>query len=102
MQNLTEQSPMLLREKGMAADNAGDCAKAALFYALEDSLDLIEDQADKIAELEKELSARADYSAYKDFFENCFARLGVNYPCPEVTSDYDCSVIFDAIEKGES
>lgn len=59
MQNLTEQNPILLWEKGTAADNAGDCAKAALFYALEDSLDLIEDQTDKIAELEKELSARA-------------------------------------------
>ena len=102
MQNLTEQNPLLLREKGTAADNAGDCAKAALFYALADSLDLIEDQADKISELEEESNARADYSAYKEFFYDCFARLNGHYPCPEVTSDYACSVIFDAIEKGES
>ena len=102
MQNLKEENPVLLREKGTAAHNAGDYEKSALFYALADSLDLIEDQADKIAELEKELSARADYSAYKEFFENCFARLNGHYPCPAVTSDYDCSVIFDAIEKGES
>ena len=102
MQNFIDENPVLLREKGTAADNAGDYEKAALFYALADSLDLIEEQADKIAELEKELSARADYSAYKEFFENCFARLDGHYPCPEVTSNCDCSVIFDAIEKGES
>ena len=101
MQNLTEENPVLLREKGTAADNAGDYEKAALFYALADSLDLIEEQADKIPELEKELNARADYLAYKEFFYDCFARLAGHYPCPEVTSDYDCSVIFDAIENGE-
>ena len=102
MQNLTEQNPVLLREKGTAADNAGDYEKAALFYALADSLDLIEDQADKLKDLEDETESRADYSAYKEFFENCFARLAGHYPCPAVTSDYDCSVIFDAIEKGEA
>ena len=101
MQNFIDENPILLREKGTAADNAGDYEKAALFYALADSLELIEDQSDKISELE-ETNIRADYSAYKEFFENCFARLGGHYPCPEVTSDYDCSVIFDAIEKGES
>ena len=102
MQDYTDESPTRMREKALSADNAGDYEKAALFYALADSLELIEDQSDKIAELEKETESRADYSAYKDFFGNCFARLGGHYPCPEVTSDYDCSVIFDAIEKGES
>ena len=102
MQNFTEQNPVLLREKAAAAYCAGDTEKAELFDALADSLDLIEDQADKLKDLEKETNIRADYSAYKEFFENCFARLGGHYPCPEVTSDYDCSVIFDAIEKGES
>jgi len=41
-----------------------------------------------------------DYEAYKQFFFDCFARLDAHYPCPEVTSDYDQSVIFDAIENG--
>jgi hypothetical protein len=41
-----------------------------------------------------------DYAEYKQFFEDCFARLSGHYPCPSVTSDYDCSVIFDAIEGG--
>lgn len=39
--------------------------------------------------------------AYKDFFFDCFARLAGHYPTPSVTSDYDQSVIFSAIEKGE-
>jgi hypothetical protein len=39
--------------------------------------------------------------SYKAFFEDCFERLGGHYPAPSVTSDYDCSVIFDAIAKGE-
>lgn len=38
--------------------------------------------------------------AYKDFFFDCFQRLAGHYPCPSVTSDYDKSVIFEAIEKG--
>ena len=101
MQNFTNENPLLLREKGTAADNAGDYETAALFYALADSLELIEDQTDKIADMKKDLEERTDYSAYKDFFDNCFARLKGHYPCPEVTSDYDCSVIFAAIENGE-
>ena len=68
MKNFIDENPVLLREKGTAADNAGDYEKVALFYALADSLELIEDQSDKIAELEKELNACAEYSAYKDFF----------------------------------
>lgn len=102
MQNFIEENPILLREKGTAADNAGDYEKAALFYALADSLDLIEEQTDKLKDLEDEAESRADYSAYKEFFYDCFSRLTGRYPCPAVTSDYDCSVIFDAIEKGES
>jgi hypothetical protein len=42
-----------------------------------------------------------DAAEYKQFFEDCFNALGDHYPCPEVTSDYDCSVIFGAIRKGE-
>ena len=102
MQNLTEENPVLLREKGTAADNAGDYEKAALFYALADSLELIEEQTDKLKDLEDEADSRTDYPAYKEFFYSCFLQLDAHYPGPEVTSDYDCSVIFNAIERGES
>lgn len=43
-----------------------------------------------------------DHAAYRQFFDDCFAQLGKHYPCPEVTSGYDCSVIFDCIELGDA
>ena len=58
--------------------------------------DQIEDHVDD--EIEKRCP---NYAEYKQFFEDCFERLAGHYPCPSVTSDYDCSVIFDAISKGE-
>ena len=38
---------------------------------------------------------------FKEFFYDCFARLAGHYPAPDISSDYDKSVIFAAIEKGE-
>lgn len=43
-----------------------------------------------------------DAEQYREFFYECFARLAEHYPCPEVSSDYDKSVIFSAIDKGEA
>jgi DNA-binding ferritin-like protein (Dps family) len=43
-----------------------------------------------------------NYAEYKQFFDDCFERLNDHYPCPSVTSGYDCSVIFDAIAKGDT
>lgn len=60
----------------------------------------MDDQIEK--HVDAEIAKRCpDYEAYKQFFEACFERLAGHYPCPSVTSDYDCSVIFDAISKGE-
>lgn len=42
-----------------------------------------------------------DLEHLKQFFYDCFARLAGHYPCPEFSSDYDKSVIFAAIERGE-
>lgn len=97
--NLTpEQLAQMERE----AYSTGDTDRAALLAAL---MDLI-DAADKVDELEGELESlkheTQDHEAYKSFFEDCFARLDKHYPCPEVTSDYDRSVIFDGIEAGEA
>ena len=68
---------------------------------LTDELDDIEDKArdDSLTRWEDE---NGPAEAYKDFFFSCFERLAGHYPCPSVTSDYDQSVIFDAIEKGET
>jgi hypothetical protein len=74
----------------------------------------LEAERDQLAEeLEKAQDAAADDSLkhwekengpaeeYKEFFFDCFARLAGHYPAPDVSSDYDKSVIFAAIEKGE-
>lgn len=69
--------------------------------ALSEELEKVKDEAadDSLARWEKN-NGPAD--AYRQFFEDCFERLAGHYPCPSVTSDYDQSVIFDAIEKGDA
>lgn len=64
--------------------------------ALEEELD--EARADSLTQWEKN---HGPAEAYKQFFEDCFERLAGHYPAPSVTSDYDQSVIFAAIERGE-
>lgn len=51
-----------------------------------------------IAEIQSKLR---ELELYREFFNDCFQRLSGHYPCPSVSSDYDKSVIFAAIEKGE-
>ena len=67
---------------------------------LAEELENLKDSAadDSLERWEKE-NGPAD--AYKQFFEDCFERLAGLYLDPSVTSDYDQSVIFAAIEKGE-
>lgn len=64
--------------------------------ALEDQLS--DAQADSLSKWEENNSPIADYVT---FFDECFQRLAGHYPCASVTSDYDCGVIFAAIERGE-
>lgn len=94
----TEELKRLERE----AYAAGDTDRAALLAAV---LELIEER-ECFEEVEEELKnlkkETQDYEAYKSFFHDCFERLGGHYPCPSVTSDYDQSVIFDAIKAGEA
>lgn len=97
-------------EQERAAYLAGDTRTAELLVQIAE----LEAERDQLAEeLEKVQDAAADDSLerwekengpaeeYKEFFFDCFARLAGHYPCPEVSSDYDKSVIFAAIEKGE-
>jgi hypothetical protein len=102
MEDFTTYHPELLHEKSNIADNAGDSEKAALYLAVAKLLETVEEHEDKIEDLEKDIERMPDYSRYVEFFNDCFARLNGHYPCPAVTSDYDCSIVFDAIEKGES
>ena len=50
--------------------------------------------------LQKWKDKNGDPEEYKQFFFDCFEWLAKHYPYPDVSSDYDKSVIFDAIEKG--
>lgn len=100
-----------LNELERAAYMAGNTSLAAGFAAIDD-LDNVLNDADLTldrtieTQIEEKLDKAVndncpDYAAYKQFFEDCFERLNGHYPCASVTSDYDCSVIFDAIERGE-
>lgn len=62
----------------------------------------LEDLKDNAAEdsLERWENENGNPDDFKEFFYDCFIRLAGEYPAPSVSSDYDKSVIFDAIEKG--
>ncbi len=102
--------PMTTEEQERAAYLAGDTRTAELFVRIAE-LEAERDQLDE--ELEAAKDAAADDSlthweknhgpadAYRQFFFDCFDRLTAHYPAPSVTSDYDQSVIFGAIERGE-
>jgi outer membrane murein-binding lipoprotein Lpp len=97
-------------EQERAAYMAGDTRAAELLAqitqleaerdALAEELEKAQDAAadDSLKHWEKE---NGDAEQYKEFFFDCFARLAGHYPAPDVSSDYDKSVIFAAIEKGE-
>jgi len=93
----TEQLSAL--ERAAFAD--GDTDRAALLAAVADLINA----TDKLEEVEGELKTLTDQThddeEYKQFFDDCFDCLGAHYPCPEVSSDHDKSVIFYAIRKGE-
>lgn len=102
--------PLTTEEQERAAYLAGDTRTAELLAQIAE----LEAERDQLAEeLEAAKDAAADDSLkhwekengpaeeYKEFFFDCFARLAGHYPCPSVTLDYDKSVIFAAIERGE-
>jgi hypothetical protein len=97
-QNLT------IEEQEAAAYAAGDTATAALLgriIELESANKGFMQQLDglpSVAQLERDA---LDLENLKEFFYDCFNRLAGHYPCPSITSDYDKSVIFAAIEKSE-
>lgn len=68
--------------------------------ALAEELETVKDEAaeDSLTHWENENGPAEEYKA---FFEDCFQRLAGVYPAPSITSDYDKSVIFSAIEKAE-
>lgn len=88
----------------MQADNFDKCN---ILADLEDNLpseftldQTIDAQIDSYVEKQIEKQC-PNYAEFKQFFYDCFEMLNGHYPCPSVTSDYDCSIIFDVIRKGE-
>jgi len=89
-------------ERRAYAENAP--ALAEVLAALHDALlriDELETQIEDTETLSQWERKNAPADSYKEFFYDCFERLNGHYPCPSVTNDYDCGVIFDAIERGE-
>jgi len=68
---------------------------------LEAEVEALENAAADVVTLESWENSYGPAYEYYQFFNECFARLNGHYPCPSVTSDYDKSVIFAAIERGE-
>ena len=84
-----------------AAYVSGDIEKAKMIDMIQHLTEQVETLQEKIEDLESEAKNVFDHAEYKSFFEACFKFLNGHYLCPSVTSDHDCSVIFDAIQKGE-
>ena len=76
-------------------------ARIAELEAERDALAVELDEARDVETLADWENRNGPAAAYRDFFFDCFERLAGHYPAPSVTSDYDQSVIFEAIEKGE-
>lgn len=99
--DFTYCNPQLMREKARSAEFAGDDEKGALYAALAEIQEAHDSMAEDYDENKRTVEIQADYEAYKEFFFKCFEHLSAHYPAPGVTSDYDQSVIFDAIQSGE-
>ena len=95
----------MLREAARAAYIAGNVELSEAYDVLADTLDKVEAFEEEITleafeeeitleEWEKQNGSAQDYYA---FFHDCFEMLEGKYPAPNISSDYDKSVIFDAI-----
>ena len=75
---------------------------AALLARIADLEAQNEALTDKLEDYEYGTVSNPELDDLRDFFRECFLRLpGGTYPAPSVFSEYDKSVIFDAIEKSE-
>ena len=83
---------------------SGDIELAQAYTKIEElelQVDVLENAANDVVTMEIWESKNGPAKEYYDFFHDCFARLNGHYPYPSVTSDYDKSVIFNAISKGD-
>ena len=88
-----------------AAYLAGDIALTEAYARIMELESEVEKLEETISNTETLAGWEENYGsaqAYYAFFHECFDRLNGHYPCPEVGSEYDCSVIYQAIERGET
>lgn len=73
----------------------------ARIIELEEEVRVLENRIEDTMTLDKWEKRNGPAYDYVQFFQECFERLSGHYPSPSVTSDYDKSIVFDAIERGE-
>ncbi len=97
-------------EAERAAHVAGDTATAELLARIAELLARIAELEEKNDEMEEKIAndslsewnrRNGDAEQYKEFFCDCFYHMNGYYPAPNISSDHDKSVIFEAIERGE-
>jgi len=96
----------MISDQERAAYIAGDVHTAELLARIDDLMREKEELEAKLVEAEEDSLTQwnrenGDAEKYYEFFYDCFKMLDGHYPAPSVGSDYDCQVIFDAIERGE-
>jgi hypothetical protein len=97
-------NPETIAQFEREAYQAGDAKTADLLDLVSQLVSIVNKQDEQIRDtetLEEWENQHGPASEYKEFFDACFDRLGMHYPCPSVTSDYDKGVIFETIELGE-
>ena len=90
-----------LEREAYMAGNATLAQAYARIIELESEVEALEDKLSDTVTLESWERSYGPAYDYYQFFHDCFARLAGHYPCPSVGSEFDKSVIFKAIEKGE-
>ena len=98
------ENPQTLAEMERAAYITGDTRTADMLGAIIEGVEGIESRQDELDNIPNQKQRDADaeeLAMLRQFFEDCFECLSAHYPCPEVSNEYDKSVIFDAIRKGE-
>lgn len=73
----------------------------AQIVELEEKVRVLENQIEDTMTLDEWENRNGPAYDYVQFFQECFERLSGHYPSPSVTNDYDKSIVFNAIERGE-
>ena len=96
----TSENTETLEQFERDAYNSGDTVKAALIQAIIDMRQQV-GKLEDVETLEHWEKNNGPASAYKEFFYDCFEHLSRHYHAPDIKSDYDKGVIFEAITRGE-